>query len=73
MTHSTIEKAKLKEGDECRLRGNDFMWCRVIRLLPKGLVECECSSSRDFSFGLIKTFKARDLRPLIDGRNDGTR
>jgi hypothetical protein len=60
---STLDTAKgLKPGSVCRLRGNDIMYCRIKRFLPKGLAECECSTSRDFSFGLLKTFRCSELR-----------
>jgi hypothetical protein len=59
----------LKVGDNCKLRGNDYMWCRIKRILPKGshgkkcvLAECECSTDRGGKFGLIKTLRLSDLR-----------
>lgn len=64
--------AKLKEGDECQVKGNSYMWCRIKRILPNGshgrkcvLAECECVanySRGDYTFGLIKTFRLVDLK-----------
>lgn len=59
--------AKLKPGDLCKLRLNGYMQCRVKRLLPKGLAEVECSSDGNFAFGLIKTFRLRDLVATVNG------
>jgi len=63
--------AKLKEGDRCKLRGNDYMDLKIHRILPKGshgrkcvLVECLVSggsSPPNFDFALIKTFRMVDL------------
>ena len=62
---------KLKEGDRCKLKGNDYMNLMVHKILPKGsngrkcvLVECIASGGTyppSFEFGLIKTFRMVDL------------
>ena len=63
---------KLKEGDKCNLKGNDYMKLRIKKILPKGshgrkcvLVECLASSGtypdENTKFALIKTFRMIDL------------
>lgn len=60
---------KLAVGDDCKLRGNDYMWCRIKAVLPAGshgkkykLAECYCSPQRGDTFGLVKTFRLSELR-----------
>jgi len=64
--------AKLKEGDRCKLKGNDYMDLKVHKVLPKGshgrnCVLVECLASGGFtppnfdSFNLVKTFRMVDL------------
>ena len=62
---------KLKEGDNCRLKDDNYLWCKVKRILPRGtygrkciLVECICSPDKDPVFGMIKVFRAVDLRKV---------
>lgn len=66
-----MRRHQLKPGKEVRVRGNDYMRCRVKQILPVGshgrscvLVECECSNDGDWRFGLIKTFRMVDLVPV---------
>ena len=62
-----MRRHQLTEGREVRLRGNDYMHCKVRRVLPNNrgpvMVECECSSNGDFRFGMVKTFRMVDLVP----------
>lgn len=60
---------KLKEGDVCKLKDNDYMWCKIRKILPKGshgkrylLAECLTSSTNNFDFALVKTFRLSSLR-----------
>jgi hypothetical protein len=62
---------KLKEGDRCKLKGNDYIDLKVHKVLPKGahgrkcvLVECLASGGStppNFDFAPIKTFRMIDL------------
>ena len=63
--------SKLKEGDRCKLKGNDYMDLKIHKILPKGshgrkcvLVECLASggvSPPSFITHHIKTFRMVDL------------
>lgn len=65
--------SKLEVGDLCKLKGNDYMFLKVHKILPKGsygrkcvLVECLCSGGStppNFNFALIKVFRMADLKP----------
>ena len=65
-----MRRHQITVGREVKLRGNDYMRCRVKRILPSDtaravMVECECTSDGDFRFGLLKTFRMVDLRPVF--------
>ena len=73
-----MRRHQLPVGREVRLRGNDYMRCRVKNILPVGshgrrcvLVECECSNDGDWRFALVKTFRMVDLVPSPDIHNEG--
>jgi len=63
--------AKLKEGDRCKLRGNDYIDLLIHKILPKGahgrrciLVECRANGGTyppNFEFAQIKVFRMVDL------------
>ncbi len=66
--------AKLKEGDKCKHKGNDYLDLMMHKILPKGahgrkcvLVECLASGGSyppNFKFAPIKTFRMIDLKPI---------
>ena len=71
-----MRRHQITVGSHVKLRGNDYMQCRVRRILEpyRGravLVECECTADGDFRFGLIKTFRMVDLRPVLDTTKKG--
>lgn len=63
--------SKLKVGDRCKLRNDDYLKLKVNKILPKGshgrrciLVECLASggaSPPNFNYAPIKTFRMVDL------------
>lgn len=63
--------AKLKEGDLCRFKGDNYLHLKVYKILPKGyqgrrcvLVQCLASGGcypPNFDFAIIKTFRMVDL------------
>ena len=65
---------KLKEGDLCKLKGNDYMDLKVHKILPKGshgrnciLVECKASGGSyppNFEFASIRVYRMVDLRKV---------
>ena len=67
--------SKLKEGDKCDLKDNNYMKLMIKKILPKGshgrkcvLAECLASTGTypddNTKFALIKTFRLVDLRAV---------
>ena len=72
--------AKLKEGDRCKLKGNDYMDLKIHKILPKGthdrkciMVQCLASGGAHppmFDLAPIKTFRMIDLKAIKANKED---